>query len=83
MGTYSFESHPYILKYGCLVVNMTSHYQGRRASLKLLHRDLVSHASLPRRRDFPPDIIRLLEILARIELRRQERLRAMRTNEKL
>ncbi|MDQ2905050.1 MAG: hypothetical protein M3Y81_16040 [Chloroflexota bacterium] len=39
--------------------------------------DAVEHG-----KDFPPDIIRLLEILARIERRRQERLRAMRVIEK-
>ena len=33
------------------------------------------------RRDFPPDISRLLDILVCIECRRQERLRSMRAGE--
>ncbi len=48
----------------------------------MLQRALVSHLHPEREREFPPDIIRLLDIFARIERRRQARLQEIRAGEK-
>jgi hypothetical protein len=41
----------------------------------------LSPVALPSSASLPPDIVRLLEVLARIELRRQLRLQALRERE--
>jgi hypothetical protein len=42
----------------------------------------LTPSSAKRGEHFPPDIVRLLDVLVRIERRRQERLREMGTTEK-